>query len=137
MGLDLSSFANAVTRLAEGVGAMRAEPKDELIRDGVIQRFEFTYELAHKMLRRHLEFISASPAEVERMPFQDLIRTGNEQGLLRSDWRKWRDYRQARNDTSHTYNESKAECVAEQIPDFLEEVRHLLAVLQSIHPHAA
>ena len=136
MSLDISSFTSAVTRLAEGVCAMQAAPGDELVRDGTIQRFEFTYELAHKMLRRHLEFISASPAEIDRMPFQDLIRAGNEQGLLRSDWRKWRDFRQARNDTSHTYDASKAERVATQIPDFLEESRHLLACLQSAHPHS-
>ncbi|MEX8499251.1 hypothetical protein [Leptothrix ochracea] len=34
--------------------------------------------------------------------FQDLIRAGNEQGLLLSDWPRWRTYRDMRSKTSHT-----------------------------------
>jgi hypothetical protein len=38
------------------------------------------------MLRRYLRLVSASPASFDQMPFQDLVRTANEQGLLRGDW---------------------------------------------------
>jgi len=33
---------------------LRRHPDSALMRDGVIQRFEFTYELSHKTLRRYL-----------------------------------------------------------------------------------
>jgi nucleotidyltransferase-like protein len=81
--LDTTSLGNAVRRLREGLARYEREPTDEQIRDGLIQRFEFTYELSHKMLRRYLKEIAASPDEIEQMPFADLIRTGNAQGLLR------------------------------------------------------
>lgn len=129
--LDLSSLENAVNRLAEGLVRYQSDPTDEQIRDGLIQRFEFTYELSHKMLKRFLELTSANPAQFDEMSFQDLIRSGNEQGVLRSGWNVWRDYRQARTDTSRTYNEAKALRVVGALPDFLLEARHLLAALQS------
>jgi len=78
-------LSRRVQRLREGLARYEREPKDEQICDGLIQRFEFTYELTHKMLRRYLRESAPSPEEIERMPFADLVRTGNAQGLLRGD----------------------------------------------------
>ena len=103
---------------------------DEQIRDGLIQRFEFTYELSHKMLRRYLKETAASPDEVERMPFADLIRTGQAQGLLRSAWPAWRRFREMRARTGHTYDAKVASQVASAIPAFVEEAEHLFTELQ-------
>lgn len=100
-------------------------PLDDVIRDACIQRFEFTYELSHKMLKRFLEATSANPAEVDAMSFQDLIRLGSERGLLLGDWFQWREFRGARAATSHTYDEHKAAEVFAQIPSFVEEARFL------------
>jgi|SRR5579883_2460649 len=61
----------------------------------------------------------------DRMPFQDLIRTGNEQGLLRSDWPAWRGFRDMRARTSHTYWSTVAQRVAAGIPEFLAEAAYL------------
>ena len=47
--LDISPLVNAVARLREGLERHRREPQDEQLRDGLIQRFEFTYELSHRM----------------------------------------------------------------------------------------
>ena len=130
MKLDTTSLGNAVRRLREGLARHESEPTDEQIRDGLIQRFEFTYELTHKMLRRYLKETAASPDEIERIPFADLIRTGNAQGLLRSDWPAWRRFREMRPRTSHTYDVGVAAQVASAIPAFLEEAEHLYAELQ-------
>ena len=92
-------------RLRDGLARPTREPTDEQIRDGLIERFEFTYELTHKMLRRYLKEIAASPEEIERTPFADLIRSGNAQGLLRGDWPVWRRFREMRARTSHTYDD--------------------------------
>ena len=64
------------------------------------------------------------------MAFADLIRSGNEQGLLLGDWSKWRIYREMRSKTSHTYDENVAIAVVEGIPGFIEEARYLLQQLQ-------
>jgi nucleotidyltransferase substrate binding protein (TIGR01987 family) len=131
MTIDFTPLINAVTRFEEGLEGLAKDPDNSLIRDGVIQRFEFSYELSHKMLKRYLEATSANPAEIDIMTFQDLIRTGSEQGLLLSGWDKWRDFRQARTDTSHTYDEDKALKVIARLPAFLDEARYLLTQLQA------
>ena len=123
--LDISSLVDAVERLREGLERHRREPGDDQLRDGLIQRFEFTYELSHRMLRRYLRQVSASPDTIVQMSFQDLVRTGNEQGLLRGDWPAWRRYRDMRARTSHTYAVAVAKQVVECIPDFLAEAMYL------------
>ncbi|PQJ24039.1 nucleotidyltransferase [Limnobacter sp. SAORIC-690] len=131
MILELSSFDNAILRLDEGIQRYQKDITDTQIRDGLIQRFEFTYELSHKMLKRFLESTSPSPANIDEMAFQDLIRTGNEQGLLLSDWTQWKKYREMRSRTSHTYDESVALLVVAEIPAFLQEARFLNAQLHA------
>ena len=61
----------------------------------------------------------------------DLIRSANEQGLLKGDWPAWRGYRDMRSKTSHTYDESVALQVVAEIPAFLQEARFLNTQLHS------
>ncbi len=123
--LDISSLVKAVSRLEEGLEQYTLHADNDIYRDALIQRFEFTYELSHKMLKRHLEMTTASADLIDQMSFADLIRTGNEQGLLLHDWPQWRLYREKRNKTSHTYNEEMAKDVVSVIPDFLSDARFL------------
>ncbi|CCT59729.1 hypothetical protein ACI01nite_19100 [Acetobacter cibinongensis] len=128
--LYLTPLERALDRLKEGWVRHEAEPTDEQLRDGLIQRFEFTYELSHKTLKRFLEQNAASPEEYDRMGFPDLIRSANEAGLLKGSWAEWSVYRKMRNLTSHTYNEITARQVVAGIPDFIEEAAFLLQVLK-------
>lgn len=123
--LDISSFVKAVSRLEEGLEQYTLHADNDIYRDALIQRFEFTYELSHRMLKRYLEMTTASADLLDQMSFADLIRTGNEQGLLLHDWSQWRLYREKRNKTSHTYNEEMAKDVVSVIPDFLRDARFL------------
>lgn len=54
MSLDLSAFRSALESLRRAVARSLAEPADDEVRDSVIHRFEYTYELAWKTLRRYL-----------------------------------------------------------------------------------
>ena len=137
MILDFSSLENAISQLEKSLkyaNSSMAQDDDDLfeqLRNSVIQCFEFTYELSHKMLKRYLEETAASPEEINLSTFQNMIRTGNEKGLLRSDWSRWRTYRQARTDSSHTYSEDKAEAVYQITPDFLDEAKYLYQQLMA------
>ena len=128
--LDLTSLAKAIQRLAEGLARYRADTGDTQIRDGLIQRFEFTYEISHKMLKRYLEAASPNRTAIDAMTFADLIRTANEKGLLLGDWSQWKRYREMRASTSHAYDEQVALGVVEGIPAFLAEAEFLLRQLQ-------
>lgn len=128
--IKLTPLANAILRLKEGVAAQEGEPQNALLRDGLIQRFEFTYELSHKLLRRYLESVAADPDEVRTLTFEGLIRLGDEQRLLLSDVAQWKRYRKARTDTSHTYDERAALEIVPLIPVFLAEAEFLLERLR-------
>ncbi|RMH54251.1 MAG: nucleotidyltransferase, partial [Candidatus Hydrogenedentota bacterium] len=52
--LDLHSFQGALESLRRGIERARRVPEDEEVRDAVIQRFEYSFELAWKMLKRRL-----------------------------------------------------------------------------------
>jgi nucleotidyltransferase substrate binding protein (TIGR01987 family) len=125
MPLDVAPLSNAVQRLREGLARHNAEPHDEQLRDGLIQRFEFTYELSHRMLRRYLQEILPSAEDAAQMTFAELVRAGNERGLLRAEWPAWRHFRDIRTRTTHTYNADTASEVVREIPAFLAEAEHL------------
>lgn len=135
MSLDFSPLGSAIQQLEKALAYANSEVAltdpglREQLRNSVIQCFEFTYELSHKMLKRYLEATTASPAEIDPATFQSLIRMANEKGLLRSDWSQWRTYRQARTDSSHTYDEEKAAAVFAIAPDFLGEAKFLFGEL--------
>ncbi len=131
MTLDFSPLQNAIGQLEKSLEYANSPmvQKDsglfEQLRNSVIQCFEFTYELSHKMLKRYLKEAAASPEEIDLSTFANLIRTGNENGLLRSDWSRWKAHRQARTDSRHAYDEQKAAVVYQIAPDFLAEAKYL------------
>jgi nucleotidyltransferase substrate binding protein (TIGR01987 family) len=130
LNLDFSSFKKAIQSLDEAVIELKKQEANLFVRDATIQRFECTYELAHKMLKRYLEMTEANMNEIDQMSFATLIRTGAEKGLLKNSWDVWSSYRTARNLTSHTYNEAKAIEVCQIVPKFLQEAQFLLEQLQ-------
>ncbi|MDE2837969.1 MAG: HI0074 family nucleotidyltransferase substrate-binding subunit [Chloroflexota bacterium] len=132
MKLDLTPLEDAVAQLEEaldiynsGLASDHPHLKRHL-RAAVIQAFEFTYELSFRMLRRYLELVSANPAEIDQLVFNDVVREAYSQALLRSELPEWLEFRRNRGTTSHAYNEQKAQEVFESVPDFLQEARYLL-----------
>lgn len=130
VNLDLTSFKKAIASLDEALIEINKQKGNQFVRDATIQRFEYTYELAHKMLKRFLEMTEPNKEEIDQMSFSSLVRTGAEKGLLLHSWDVWAGYRTARNLTSHTYNEAKAIEVCQVIPQFLDEARYLFEQLQ-------
>ena len=130
MFLDISSLEKALSSLGAALTELQKGDANTFVRDATIQRFEFSYELAHKMLKRYLEMTESSVEEIDQMSFQTLIRTGAERGLLVNSWDVWSVYRNARNLTSHTYNEEKAIQVCQVIQDFYKDAIYLLDQLK-------
>ena len=120
----LSPLKKAVASLK----AALAQPKDEFVRDAAIQRFEYTYELAWKMLKRHLDE-SEGAASVDPLSRKDLFRLGGERGIV-ENVEAWLTYHRARNETSHTYDENKAEQVYEVTRQFVGDAEKLLVELE-------
>lgn len=127
--LDLSSLEKALTSLEYAVKRSKKVPLDEEIRDSVIQRFEYSYELSWKMLKRQLEIDSQTPTSIDAMGFKEMIREGAERGLIDSP-EVWFEYRRQRNITSHAYDETKAISVYKTALVFLQDAKLLLQKLK-------
>ena len=135
MPLDLSSLREALTALETSLRYLRsdlaADPAlADQFRAAAIQAFEFTYELAFKFMKRQLEEIVAVPSSVDEMTFLQVVRAAAEAGLV-SDVSRFREYREARNITSHSYDRTKAERIAAELPRFAADVAGLLARLEA------
>jgi nucleotidyltransferase substrate binding protein (TIGR01987 family) len=129
MALDLSSLNKAINSMERAVNRSQRTLDDEELRDAVILRFEYTYELCWKMLKRQLEEESPHPSAVDALSFRDLLREGAEKGMIRCV-EDWFIYREQRNITAHTYDENKAISVYNTALNFLPDARDLLNELE-------
>ncbi len=99
-----------------------------MLRDGVIQRFEFAFEVAWKTLRRYLRQYGLE--SVDQLTNRELFRLGFEQGLL-DDPEAWFTFLRHRNLTSHVYDEATAEQVFSSAAPFLAALERMLEVMES------
>lgn len=127
----LASFRQAVAKLGESLDGAREANDRPFLRLGAILLFKFTYELAWRILKGHLDGSALYEGRVGTRAFAALIRAGSEQGLLRSGWDTWKRFRIARNTTIHADDEEKAAEVFAVIPAFLEEAVYLLERLEA------
>ncbi|MFL9609497.1 nucleotidyltransferase substrate binding protein [Methylobacillus sp. Pita2] len=136
--LDLSALRDAVGSLEDGLEVVsdgewfnrQSEKVRNTLIAGVIQNFEFVYEISIKMVRRQIELESASPTEVDETNFRDVLRVAAEKGLI-ADVEAWFKYRKMRNITAHTYDHEKAQKVYQDTLIFIDDARALLQKLES------
>jgi nucleotidyltransferase substrate binding protein (TIGR01987 family) len=135
LALELSSLQKAVSALA-GVLARSDDRElmshlDEVtrnaIRAGVIQHFEFTYELCWKFIKRWLE---TNVTAVDGVTRRELFRLAAENRLI-DDVDEWMRHHEARNQTFHTYQPEIAESVYNTAHDFSRAAARLLAALEA------
>ena len=128
--IDLTSFENAIVSLDEIIDIWNADNTNIIVRDSMIQRFEYTYSLALKMIKRYFAKSAFEKENLDGMTFNEMIRTANRMNLLKTNLETWDVYRQKRNMTSHTYDENIAKDVVAIIPLYKEEAAFLLKRLK-------
>lgn len=126
-----SNFNKAVLKLEESVNYIKHnylnvedEPEDEnlenvveeLIKEGLIQRFEYTHELAWNVMKDYAFFQGNSTIGGSRDATREAFKL---QIIQNADI--WMDMIQSRNKTSHTYNEEIAnEIFSKIISDYFQ-----------------
>ena len=119
MAVSLDALRKALVSLETAV----VLPKNDIVRDAVIQRFEFSVELAWKVSKKVLGTSSTAPRVV--------IREMAAQGLI-TEPELWFEFLDRRNDSSHTYNEDIAERVYSAAQQFAPVCRQLLFKLEQM-----
>lgn len=94
-----SNYEKALNQLSEAI-ELYADTDNDIIKEGIIQRFEFTHELAWKLMKDFLEYegfvnITGSRTATREMFNKDLLENGQE----------WMNMIESRNETVHTYQE--------------------------------
>ncbi len=124
MAVSITEYEKALISLEEALVAHPLEtdiPTQKMIRDSCIQRFEFCVELAWKTALKKLGLPSTAPKPAIR----DLAKAG-----LIADVDLWFDFIEARNKSSHAYDEKVAEEVLEAARKFLPAGEELLRRIQ-------
>ena len=102
-----ADYVKALERLKEAV----KQGDSDIVIDGILHRFEFTFELAWKTVKDYLEYLGitnkvGSPREI--------IQTGYKQGII-EDGESWIKMMLSRNSLSHIYDEKTSREIYEYI----------------------
>lgn len=124
----INNFNNALVKLKEGIA--KYDESNDLLRDGVIQRFEFTFELAWKSLKVVFEDEGLSGLNSPKT----VLREAYASELIADD-ELWLAMLSDRNSTAHIYSEQLAIEICRNIQDkyviefanLLEKIRLRLA----------
>jgi nucleotidyltransferase substrate binding protein (TIGR01987 family) len=105
----LDNFKSALKQLLSGVEISQQRALTDLEKQGVIQAFEFTHELAWNVIKDYFEYQGNSSINGSR----DATREAFQKNLI-SQGDVWMEMVKSRNLTSHTYNKKIAEDIVDK-----------------------
>ncbi len=121
MAVSVQEYRKALLAFEEALTAMNksntSDVERKLFRDAGIQRFEFCVELAWKVSKKVMETRSSAPKEV--------VREMAQAGLIENP-ENWFGYLEARNLSSHSYDEKIAEKIQSLFLNFQQDANLLL-----------
>jgi len=120
----LNNFSNAFARLKEGVA--KYDGTDDLSRDGLIMRFEFTFELAWKSVKAVFEDEGLTGLNSPKLVLREAFAAG-----LITDDELWLAMLSDRNSTTHIYSEQKASQTCRHIQEkYVQALGELLTQIE-------
>ncbi len=125
----LKSYENAILFSNERLEAKISETEKNVIKAGVIQNFEFTYELCWKFMKRWLE-LNLTPGSMDGISRKELFRHALENKLIDS-FNDWVKYHELRKTTSHTYNEDIADEIYNVSEAFLKDAMQFYKIIEA------
>ncbi len=106
----LSNYNKALSKLSEAVSLNQKRELSELEKQGLIQAFEYTHELAWKVMQDYLIYQGYTEIRGSRDATREAFRVE-----IISDGDNWMEMIKKRNLTSHTYNEETSEEIYQNI----------------------
>ena len=106
----LSNYNKALLQLGDAVDLSQQRALSDLEKQGLIQAFEFTHELAWNVIKDYFAYQGNTAITGSR----DAVREAFEKGLV-EDGEGWMEMIISRNQSSHTYNQETADAITEKI----------------------
>lgn len=120
-GQSMENLERAISRLEE---ALAEKEKNSLYVDGTIQRFELTFDLFWKTLKRLLE-----EEGIETKTPRETLKQAYAVGWLQNEY-SWLQMLKDRNETSHVYDEERARQIYEHIADYFPDMKKTFEALK-------
>ena len=123
----LNDFGKALLRLNEAIGESKDNSASSTLKDGVIQRFEFCYEICWKLIKYYLENEGIQEAKSPKSTFREAFKIG-----IIEDGEVWIDMLNDRNLTSHVYDEEVAfDIYIKIISTYFKQMNNMYTLLKS------
>lgn len=121
----LENYTKALSNLTEAVELATQRPLSNLEKQGLIQSFEFTHELAWNVMKDYFSYQGNPSITGSR----DAVREAFSKNLI-TNGEVWMSMIKSRNQTSHTYNQG----IADEITDLILQRYHaeFMSFLQSM-----
>ncbi|MYC31560.1 MAG: nucleotidyltransferase [Chloroflexi bacterium] len=137
MPLELDSLRNSIKALTDLLAVSEndarmgqlSDVERNGIRSGVIQNFEVTYELCWKLMARWLSTY-VNPEVADGVTRRQLFRLAAENRLI-PDVDLWMQHHEARNATTHIYDEERAMMVYRATREFAHDAQRFLLALEA------
>lgn len=137
MALSYTSLEKSIIALETGIEIYNKKKSQEvtqeeieIIKSGIIQNFEISYEIAWKLMKKWLEENIGREA-IDGISRKELFRIAAQNKLI-EDIEKWFIFHEARNLTSHDYDGIKAEDVFKEALKFPSFARKLQERLEEV-----
>ncbi len=111
----LENYTKALSNLTEAVELATQRPLSNLEKQGLIQSFEFTHELAWNVMKDYFAYQGNPSITGSR----DAVREAFSKNLI-TNGEVWMSMIKSRNQTSHTYNQG----IADEITDLILHSYH-------------
>lgn len=106
----LNNYNKAFDQLSLAVALAKSRELSELEKQGLVQAFEFTHELAWNVMKDYFYF----QGNAEITGSRDAVRESFHKGLIENG-EVWMEMIKSRNQTSHTYNHAIVEEITTRI----------------------
>ncbi len=117
-----ANFNRALAKLEAAVKGQEPESLSELEKEGLIQRFEYTHELAWSVMKDYLSYQGNTLIGGSRDATREAFKID-----LMEDGEMWMDMIKSRNQSAHTYNEETVEDIFQKV---VADYHALLVVFQ-------
>lgn len=126
MEIDISNLKSALQTLKTSMEKLEENKTcdfADMLEDSCIKRFEYTLEIARKLMKKVLKKIYGRSEE--ELTVNNTFRFMQGYKFI-SDWENWRGYYEKRNNTTHEYNLAKSRELIKIIPDFIKDTEILV-----------
>ena len=119
--IDISNLEASLQTLKSSIEILEKNKSCEftdMLEDSCIKRFEYTLEIARKLMKRVLKKIYGKTEEELTVNNTFRFMQGFKYIL---NWENWREYYEKRNNTAHEYNLEKSRELMSIIPEFIKD----------------